>query len=393
MKFSKKLGWAAVIGVIGIVGVIAAGAGAAPAEDAPGAGAAASPEPESDPLVAQKPILTVTAVTPTPGRWSETFGANGNIAAWQEAVVGSELSGQRLAEVAVNVGDVVERGQLLARFADESVAADLAEARAALEEARAALLEAEANVARVRGLAGSGALSEQQKNAYFTAERAAGARVKSAQARLQMQEIRMRQTRVVAPDDGLISARSATLGAVPGQGEELFRLIRQNRLEWRAEVPADDLLRIRPGQPVALQLPGGAAIEGKVRIAGPAIDPATRNAIVYVDLPSGGAARAGLFVSGEFRLGESAAQTVPNSAVVMRDGHAYVFRIDEEQQVIRTRVEIGRRQDGRVEVLAGIDAGTRVVDHGAGFLADGDTVQVVATPAAPTAAAAAPSGR
>jgi RND family efflux transporter MFP subunit len=196
-----------------------------------------------------------------------------------------------------------------------------------------------------------------------------------------MQEIRMRQTRVVAPDDGLISARSATVGAVPNEGDELFRLIRNNRLEWRAQVPAEDLLRIQPGQSVNVQVADGSTIAGKVRVAAPAIDATTRNAIVYVDLPMDSAARAGQFVSGEFMTGESSAQTLPDTAVVMDDGFAYVFRIDDEQRVSKTRVKAGRRQLGRVEILSGIDAHVRVVDHGAGFLADGDTVQVVDAPA------------
>lgn len=383
MKLSKKLSWIAVFGVVGLAGVIFAAGGAGP-EDA-----ASAEEPRTQEPVEQKPSLTVTAVRPSPGQWSDTLGAHGNIAAWQEAIIGSELSGQRLAEVLVDVGDRVERGQALARFARESIAADLAQERASLEEARAKLLEAEANVARLNGLSASGALSEQQKNAYLTAQLGASASVKSAQARVEMQQIRMQQTNVVAPDAGVISARSATLGAVPGQGEELFRMIRQNRLEWRAEVPAEDLLRIQPGQPVKLQVAGGGLVEGTVRIAAPAIDATTRNAIVYVDLPVGSAARAGSFASGEFQIGESAAQTVPSSAVVTRDGFSYVFRIDEEQRVHRTRVEVGRRQDGRIEILSGVEAETLLVDQGAGFLADGDTVQVVSTPAL----AAAPSSR
>lgn len=379
MKLANKLSWAAAVGMVGIT---VAWVGATPS-DAP-----AKDGPRSDEtVVEQKPILTVTAVSPSPGLWSETITANGSIAAWQEAVIGSELSGQRLADVLVNVGDLVKRGQPLALFASDSVAADLAQQRAAREEARAALLEAEANVARIKGLAAGGALSEQQKNAYYTAEQAARARLQSADARVQMEEIRMRQTRVLAPDNGLISARNATLGAVPGQGEELFRLIRQNRLEWRAEVPADDLLRIEAGQSVKLQVAGGQRIEGSVRISAPAIDPTTRNALVYVDLPVGTAARAGMFANGEFRLGESAASTLPHSAVVMRDGRAYVFRINEEQRAIQTRVEVGRRQDGRVEILSGVDADTVVVDQGAGFLADGDTVQVVTPPALAAAVA------
>jgi len=370
MKIAKKLGWVAAVGAVVIVGLIVVGMSAtakSPSTD--------KAQPGSD--AAQKPILTVTAVKPIPGQWANTLSANGNIAAWQEAVVGSQLGGQRLADVLVNVGDRVKRGQLLARFDDASVAADLADAQASLEEARATLGEADANVARLKRLNIAGALSEQQQAAYITTDRAAAAKVKSAQAHVQMQEIRMRQTHVVAPDDGLISARNATLGAVPNEGDELFRLIRNNRLEWRAEVPAEDLQRIQPGQSVNVHVTDSATITGKVRVAAPAIDATTRNAIVYVDLPMDSAARAGSFVSGEFMTGESPAQTLPDTAVVMDDGFAYVFRIDDQQRVNKTRVKVGRRQQGRVEILSGIDAHTLVVDHGAGFLADGDTVQVV----------------
>ena len=61
-----------------------------------------------------------------------------------------------------------------------------------------------------------------------------------------LQQLRLRQTRVLAPDNGVISARSATVGAVLPAGQELFRLIRQGRLEWRAEVAAADLARLKP---------------------------------------------------------------------------------------------------------------------------------------------------
>lgn len=372
MRFTRKHAWIAAVGVAVVVVVCLS---AAPAKTSP------TEKPQADSDVAQKPILTVTAVKPSPAEWSDTLSADGNVAAWQEAVVGSELGGQRLADVLVNVGDTVRRGQLLARFADESIAADLSDARATLEEARATLLQADADVARLKRLSAAGVLSEQQQNAYVTTDRAAAARVKSAQARVQMQEIRMRQTRVVAPDDGLISARSATLGAVPNEGDELFRLIRDNRLEWRAQVPAEDLPRVKPGQRVDVRLADGTTIAGHVRVAAPAIDASTRNAIVYVDLPMDSAARAGSFVSGAFMTGESPAQTLPSTAVVTDDGFDYVFRLDDEQRVSRTRVKVGRRQLGRVEILSGLDPHALVVDHGAGFLADGDTVQVVDAPA------------
>src|SRR5690606_20575110 len=204
--------------------------------------------------------LSVQVVRPQAAQWPVSVVANGAVAAWQEAVIGAELSGLRLATVVVNVGDRVKRGQVLATLQNEAVQADLNSARAALLEAEALLNEARANADRARALQGSGALSIQESQRSITAEQTAKARVDSAKAALAAQSLRLRQTRVVAPDDGLISARVATVGAVAQPGQELFRLIRQGRLEWRAELPAADLNRIRPGMVAWAQPPGGQPV-------------------------------------------------------------------------------------------------------------------------------------
>jgi len=193
---------------------------------------------------AAKPALSVSVVQPQMAELAITVAASGSIAAWQEASVGAEVHGLRLTEVQVNVGDRVRRGQVLATFSNDTVQADLAQIRAAVAEADAVLADAQANAARARELQATGALSAQQINQFLTAERTAEARVAAQRAALQAQELRLRQTRVLAPDDGVISARSATVGAVVPAGMELFRLIRGGRLEWRAEVAAADLARL-----------------------------------------------------------------------------------------------------------------------------------------------------
>lgn len=331
----------------------------------------------------QKAVLTVTAFKATPSDWPVALSANGGIYAWQEAVVGSELSGLRLAEVKVNVGDAVRAGQVLARFDAQAVAADVEQKEAALEEARAALAEAQSNVARVKPLAASGMVSAQQMTQYLTAERSGKARVAFAQAALKSERIRLRQTEVTAPDDGVISSRSATLGSVASQGQELFKLIRKNRLEWRAEVPGSDLRHIKPGQAVSLNASSGAALSGKVRMVGPTLDPATRNALVYIDLAPSSDVQAGLFARGQFEIGRAPALTVRHNAVVMRDGFGYVFKIGADQKVSQIKVRLGRRVGEHIEVLDGIDATTLLVDQGGGFLANGDLVNVIAQPAVP----------
>lgn len=333
---------------------------------------------------AVRPALTVTVTSARTAAWSTTLGAHGSIAAWQESLIGTELNGVRLTELKAQVGDQVRRGQLLARFAEDSLKAELDQQKAALDEAEANLAEAQSNARRALQLKESGAISIQQISQYATARNTAAARVAAAKASLQAAAIRLQQARVTAPDDGVISSRSATLGAVAQSGAELFRFIRQGRLEWRAEVTAEESTRLSPGMSVRVQAADGSTVQGKLRVVAPTLDPQTRKALVYVDLADRADTpaamkniRAGMFARGEFVLGDSDAWSVPAQAVVMRDGHASVFLLDAAGKVRQQRVTTGRSRDGRTEILSGLSANARVVERGAGFLADGDTVRVV----------------
>ena len=380
MKTPSRKSVAISLGLLVIVAAaIGAGAGgkATAGAAAPAAGGASAPK--------QQAALTVTTVQPQQVDWPLLLSANGNIAAWQESVVGSEVGGLRLAEVTVNVGDEVRRGQVLARFSADTVAAEVAEQEAAVDLARAALSEAEANAEGARLLTSSGALSAQQTKQYLTAELSARARLKAALARLRQNEIRLRQTQVLAPDDGVISARSATVGTVTAPGAELFRLIRQGRLEWRANVISSDLLRVKRGARVTVTAANGVTAVGKVRMVAPTVSPSSRNTIVYVDLPPG-AGQAGMFASGQFELGHATALTVPQRAVLARDGYNYLYQVGAGDRIVQTPVTLGRRQGERVEVLSGATPSMRLVSEGAGFLADGDPVRVVAPPPAALAA-------
>ena len=307
--------------------------------------------------------------------------ANGSVAAWQEASVGSEAGGLRVQELLVGLGDQVKRGQLLASFAAESVQVDVALARAALAEAQALAAEALNNADRARAVQGTGALSAQQVSQYLTQEQTAKARVASAQAQLDAQLLRLKHTQLLAPDDGIISARTATVGAVVGAGAEMFKLIRQSRLEWRGEVTSAELARVKTGTQVLLTAPGGAQAKGRVRMVAPTVDVATRNGLVYVDvLASAGTGQSfkpGMFARGEFELGSSSALTVPQTAVVVRDGFSYVYRVSADQRVSQLKVQVGRSLGDQVEVLSGVKADERIVASGGSFLSDGDKVRVV----------------
>lgn len=332
---------------------------------------------------ATKPALTVTVTQPTRVTLPVSLSANGTISAWQEAIIGSETSGLRISGIKANVGDVVHAGQLLATFAIDAPTADVALARANLQEAQANSTDASNNAVRARALQNSGALSAQQIDQLLTAEQTARARAAAAKASLQTQLLRLQHSRVLAPDNGVITSRSATLGAVVPSGTEMFRMVRQGRLEWRAEVTSTELGKIRTGMNATVIAANGSTFNGRVRTVAPTVDVQSRAALVYVDLPAAmhgvAPAKAGMFASGTFDLGQSGALTVPQQALVVRDGFSYVFRVNADGRVSQLKVRPGRRLNDRVELLDTFAADLKIVASGAGFLNDGDQVKVVAT--------------
>jgi len=362
---------------------------------------------DSQPVSAtSKAAMTISTAHPQRATLPLQMSANGSLAAWQEAIVGSESSGLRLKEVRVNVGDKVERDQVLAVFANETVLADIASAKAAVAEAAANATAARNDAERANKLQGTGALSAQQIAQYQTSQASSQARLDSAQAALSQQELRLQHTLVTAPDKGTISSRSATVGSVVPAGAELFRLIRRDRLEWRAEVTASEIGRIKTGTPVRLHAATGEELPGRVRMVAPTIDAQTRVGLVYVDLTgtdthtsSGSGSgtgtgksrstsslagfKPGMFLRGEFLLGSSTGLTVPQEAVVARDGFHYVFSVGADQRITQHKVEVGRRQANQVEILAGLPADAEIAVEGAGFLNQGDLVRIAAQGNAP----------
>jgi len=308
--------------------------------------------------------LTVTVAAAARAEWPVTLEASGAIAPWQEAVIGTQVSGLRLMEIRVNVGDHVKRGQVLAVFDADLLRADEARLKASWQQA-------EANRQRALQLKGSGGISEQDVLQYVT-------QAEVAKAQLQTTQLQLRYAQITAPDDGAISARGATVGAVYSSGQELFRMIRQDRLEWRGELTAAQLAQIRTGQRVTLELPDGAAAMAKVRQLAPSLEGQTRLGIVYADIAPGSAARAGMYANGSVVLAQSPAVTVPAASVVIRDGRSYVLKMAGADKVALQAVTTGRRHGESVEIVSGLGAGDKVVAQGAGFLNDGDVVRVAA---------------
>lgn len=321
--------------------------------------------------------LSVSVVTPEQRPWPQTLLAQGAIAAWQESSISTEVGGLRLTQIRVDIGSQVKRGQVLATLAQSSLQANVHRQQAAVAQAKASLNKAQADAARARSISTSGALSEQRIQEYEVAEETAKANLDAAKAALESAQIDLAHTQIVAPDHGVISSRTATLGAVVNVGTELFKLVRQNRLEWRAEVASGQLTGLKVGQKAKLALPQGAEITGTIRSIAPTLNSDTRIALIYIDLPANSPAKAGMYAEGRIELGQSEALTVPESALVLRDGLNYVFEIDSNNITQQRAVKVGRRQGGRIEIVEGLSPQAHIASSGGAFLNQGDLVNLV----------------
>lgn len=332
----------------------------------------------------EKPALSVTLTKPVSAQVPLNLVANGSIAAWDEITISSEISGLQLATVLVEVGQTVHKGQVLAEFNRDIVRAEIDQSKANLEVANASAEEARLNADRARQSREKLAMSGQQIARYLAEEKMSQAKLQAAQANLKAQQVRMNNTQVLAMDDGVISGRMAAIGGVYNVGQELFRLIRQQRLEWRAEVNATEINHLQTGMPVTITVADVGVIKGVVRMIAPSLNPSSRQALVYVDLPQAMAQgfRSGMFARGEFQYGDSLVLLVPQAAVLFRDGFHYLFTLEKQENGLfkahQLKVEVGEVVQDQIGIRAGIDAEQNIVAAGVAFLNDGDWVKVVA---------------
>lgn len=265
------------------------------------------------------PALTVRTTMLREDKWGRSLEASGSILPWQEAIITAQVQGVRIAEVKVSIGDHVKQGDVL-------VTLD--------------------NFAR---LSNDPAVSHSA------------------------------QGRIVAPYDGVISAANANSGSMTQPGMELFRLIRGGRLEWRAELTADELMLLRKGMQAEVSVGEGRVIKGTVRAISPSVNLQTRYGYALVTLPDSTGIIAGLFAHGTFDIsgGKKSLLSLPQSAVMQRGSMTFVLVVGADNHVHEREVKVGQRNGERVEIKQGLKPDERVVESGGAFLTEGDTVQVV----------------
>lgn len=331
----------------------------------------------SGPANAQAPsaAITVTATPLEKALVTRTITATGSVVAWREIPVSTEANGVAVTEIAVDEGDLVKQGQVLARLNQDRIGAEALKQSAVISELEASLANARSDAIRAR-LVTSGVITAQTIEQRETLVKTTEAKLEAARAQLLEIEARQRQTVIVAAAAGMIASRSVTIGQVVQPATEMFRLIQDNRIEVDARVLESDLLLVEVGQSAAIIGPTGRMEHGVVRIISPIVDPRTRLGTVRIALPRDTRLKPGMFSRVEIAAERKIALTVPLRALVWRETRAHVFKVGSGNSVTLTEVSIGRGTTDKVEVLRGVDVGDRIVTQGAGFLTDGDVVNV-----------------
>jgi HlyD family secretion protein len=323
---------------------------------------------------------SVATVSPANVALTRRLVATGSIYAWQEVIIAPEVGGYQVATMKVEIGDRVKKGQELATLSSGILESQVAVARANVKRAQATLANTQAALGRGESMAATGNFARADLDTLRANAIAAEASVASAQADLDAADLRLRYTHLRAPDDGVITARSAVVGQVVQAGTEMMRLLRQERVEWRAEVPEADLRTVKPGQTASIVTSEGTALTGKVRTVAPTVQSGNRTGLVYVDLPARSGARPGMFARGEIETGQGQALMVPLASILVQDGYSYVFQVGANSKVKRLRVQTGAMQGAQVEVTSGLKGSERLVASGVAFLSDGQRVDVKAAP-------------
>ncbi|WP_332122582.1 efflux RND transporter periplasmic adaptor subunit [Azorhizobium caulinodans] len=348
--------------------------------------------------------LTISVVRPERQELHDTLLVTGSLLPREEIQVGPEIEGYRLTEILAEVGDTVQKGQVLARLSrdvlDTQLAqntanaakarATIAQQRAALDQALAQETEANSAVERTRQLRKTGVstqetLDERERAVKVTAAQVVAAResLKAAEADavlVQAQraelELKLQRTEVRAPEAGLILARDARIGAIAlsTRSEPLFRIAKDGAIDLDAEVPEVALPRLAVGQTVAVTPAGfNRSVEGKVRLISAEVDKATRLGRAKIALPTQPDLRPGAFARGVVLLDRRWGLSVPQSAVMFDANGAYILVV-KDGVIHERRVHTGIKTGGRVELIDGAQPDDLVVARAAGFLREGDRV-------------------
>ncbi len=321
----------------------------------------------------------------------------------REARIRAELAG-RVLSTAVEAGQRVSAGTILARIDDASLSDDAMSARSGLTTAELTYTQAERELERARTLAKAGAIAVRDVESAERAALQAKAGLDDAKARVAARAKALGNTVLRAPFAGVVSERSVNAGDIVTPGAAMFTIVDPSSLRLEGSVPAEAAGRVAVGAKVDFALNGypDRVFAGRVSQVNPVADPVTRQVRIIATLPN----LTGTLVGGLFAEGRVATEThdgvvVPESAIDQRGVNPFAVRL-RNGQVERVDVTLGVRDaaNERLEILTGVSVGDTLLLGAARAISVGTPVKVSepsdatrapATPAAPTATTPAPA--
>jgi len=333
---------------------------------------------------------TVSAATAAEVALPRVIVASGSVSAWEEVPVGAETGGLTAVGVYVDEGAYVRQGQVLVKLNDALLQAQLRQQQAGVQTAEANAARDDAALGRAQELKQRGFLSQASLDTALANQRASQANLASARAALSEIRTRLSQAEIKAPVSGLIISRNVTKGQIVEAGTQLFRMVRDGRLELDAQVPETDLPALRAGQTATITSNEGVTTTGTIRIVTPEVDAQTRLGLARITLSPGSGLKPGMFARAAIDAGAQPATVVPTGAVLYRNNKAGVFVLGADNAASFRPVTVLSRRDDQTSV-SGVEPGVRVVVQGAGFLSDGDKVTISTGQPAAAPAAAAPA--
>lgn len=372
MVTRKKLTSAAVITGAGIMMLALHSCGQKPAPAEESAAATAAPASPGD-----GQSMRVTRVEMRD--LADEFVASGRLVVREEAAVGSELPGYRVAAVYVDEGDWVKQGQAMAKLDDALLQAQIAQAEATLATQKAALDFKNNQLARAESLEQEGAFSKELLEQRRMEAASAKASLMASEASVNEMKVRQSRMTLRAPVAGMVLQRSIRPGDISGSAAgPYFRISRDGLIELDAEMPDAKLALLKEGSPALVKLTTGETIQGTVRFVSPRVDQNTSLGRARIQLPFDKALRPGSFA--EARFGSSAAAgvlTVPASAIRYEAGGPSVMLVGNDNTVKQVPVKLGERTGNYVQLVEGPPAGSRVLAIGSSFTLDGDVINPV----------------
>ncbi len=362
--------------------------------------------PVAAPMLLAQELPKVTVVKAETAEFIGLVAITGTLVARDEVMVNPRVGGQQIMATHVDIGDEVEAGDLLAELDRETLEIQVAQAQAEKNRAEASVLQAQAQIRLAEANADSARTNHERdttllqagtitqakfdlsETAFKTAQASlastqqglvvAKVQVNQAEIRLQLAELNLSYTRIIAPANGIISARNASIGAVAIAGPEpMFRIIRDNLIELSTEVIETDIARIAIGDEATLRVAGLVEMKGSIRLISPRVDQRTRLGEVRINLPPNTALRLGVFASGWISTERFEAVAIPVSAVLTDGDGDFSQVVDSDGVIHKRRLEAGLVWNGLREIRSGLVEGDAVVLLAGAFFREGDKIDPV----------------